>query len=101
MLLSLSFLYTIIYPLNKLTLKVGGFRKIQKRLRVEDFYFFFRQFILSDLMLLFLYCEPYVKRIFNPKKREVVFDVDAHIGTYTLRTAKIVGRRISCKLRTR
>jgi FkbM family methyltransferase len=44
-------------------------------------------------MLLFSDFEPYVKRIFNPKKGEIVFDVGAHIGTYTLRTAKMVGRR--------
>jgi len=87
-----KFLYTIIYPLNKLLLKIRYLRKIQKCLRVGDFYFFFRPFILSDLMLLFSDCEPYVKRIFVPEKGEVIFDVGAHIGIYTLRSAKMVGK---------
>lgn len=86
-----KFASTVVYPLNKLILKIRCLRKIQKCLRIGDFYFFFRPFIFSDLFTLFSDCEPYVKRIFKPRKGETVFDAGAHIGIYTLRAAKNVG----------
>lgn len=86
-----EFLSTIVYPLNKLILKIRYLRKIQKCLRVGDYYFFFRPFIFSDLVMLFSDWESYVKRVFKPRKGETVFDAGAHIGIYTLRAAKDVG----------
>jgi len=32
--------------------------------------------------------EPEAREVFNPKPEDVVLDVDAHIGSYTIRAAK-------------
>ena len=85
------FLDTIIEPLNRLLLRIKHVRKIQKCLRVGDFHFFFRPFIFSDLLVLFLDYEPFLKKVFKPQKGDIVFDVGAHIGIYTLKAAKDLG----------
>jgi FkbM family methyltransferase len=37
--------------------------------------------------------EPEVKHVFRPKQGEVVIDVGAHIGAYTISAARIVGKK--------
>jgi FkbM family methyltransferase len=81
----------ILHPLNRLILKISLLRKIEFCMYVGEFYFFFRPFIFSDLIMLFTDYEPYTKRVFQPRKGETVIDVGAHFGMYTLNAAKKVG----------
>lgn len=82
----------IVYPLNRMILKVSCLRKVNLCLYVRGFFFFFRPFVLSDWVVLFSDWEPYVKSVFNPDQGQVVFDVGAHIGLYTLIAARKVGK---------
>ena len=50
-----------------------------------------RPLVLSDLIMTRTNWEPYVQAIFRPRQGEVVVDVGAHIGFYTLKAAREVG----------
>ena len=86
-----EFLSKILLPLNKSLLKIDRLRKIEFCFLTQGFYFYFRPFVLTDLVLLFSDWEPYVKKIFLPQIGQIVFDIGAHIGFYTLLAAKKVG----------
>lgn len=83
----------IFHPLNRLILKIAWFREFEICLRIGDFRFFFRPFVFSDLVILFTDFEPYIKRAFQPRRGETVIDVGAHIGIYTIRAARNVGKQ--------
>ena len=87
-----EFLTRIIKPINKALLRINRLRKIVLRFRVGKFNFSFRPFIYSDLLILFTDFEPYVKHVFKPRKGDIVFDIGAHLGLYTLAAANSVGR---------
>lgn len=53
--------------------------------------FFIRPLILSDIVMTSGVWEPYVKRMFVVEKDNVIIDVGAHIGTYTIPLALQVG----------
>lgn len=83
----------IIYPVVKPLMYIEPLRQIRIRLNIQGFYYFFRPFVISDLLVLFAEWEPYVKDVFHPKKGDIVIDIGAHIGTYTLNGAKRVGEK--------
>lgn len=60
-------------------------------MRFGRFCFSFRPFLYSDWTVLSSRFESYVRDVFNPRKGDVVFDVGAHIGLYTLIAAQKVG----------
>ena len=51
----------------------------------------FRPFILSDLHVISPDFEPDVRTIFQPKPNDIVIDVGAHIGLYTIIAGRTVG----------
>ena len=59
--------------------------------RFNNSRFFIRPLILSDIVMTSGVWEPYVKRIFVVKKDDVIIDVGAHIGTYTIPLALQTG----------
>jgi len=62
--------------------------------------FFIRPLILSDIVMTAGVWEPYVKKIFNPKEGDIVIDIGAHIGTYSIPKSIDVGdsgRIIACE----
>lgn len=60
-------------------------------IRFNNSKFFIRPLILSDIVMTSGVWEPYVKRIFVVKKDDVIIDVGAHIGTYTIPFALQIG----------
>ncbi len=52
----------------------------------------FRPFILHDFLFVLSNHEPFFKDLFCPKIGEIVVDVGAHIGLYTLKAANLVGK---------
>lgn len=88
----LKFLQTFVHPLYPFNTRFSNFACIttcgQNLIK-------FRPLVLSDLTLVFAstYKEPSVQRIFRPNQGEIVVDVGAHIGFYTLKAAKKVGPR--------
>jgi FkbM family methyltransferase len=60
-------------------------------IRFNNTRFFIRPLILSDVVMTSGVWEPYVKRMFVVKKGDVIIDVGAHIGTYTIPLALQVG----------
>lgn len=53
--------------------------------------FYFRPFFLNEIYMALGLWEPYVRHFFTPSKGDVVLDVGAHIGYYTLKAAQAVG----------
>lgn len=53
--------------------------------------FYFRPLLIAEIHMALGIWEPYVSHVFNPNKGDVVLDVGAHIGYYTLKAAKTVG----------
>ena len=53
--------------------------------------FYVRGLILSDIVMTSEAWEPYVKDIFVTKKSDVIIDVGAHIGTYSIPKATEIG----------
>lgn len=53
---------------------------------------FFRPLRIFDFYMASGLWEPYFKHVFSPQKGDIVIDVGAYIGYYTLRAAKAVGR---------
>lgn len=53
--------------------------------------FFFRPLFLNEIYMALKMWEPYVCQKLKPLKGDVVFDVGAHIGYYTIYAAKAVG----------
>ena len=55
----------------------------------------FRPLVMHDFLFVLANAsknhEPLVQKVFQPKPGEVVVDVGAHIGLYTLRAARDVG----------
>ena len=62
-----------------------------KEVNFESCKLLMRPFVLSEIIMVSGFQEPYVKKIINVKKGEVFVDVGAHIGTYTIPIAKKVG----------
>lgn len=61
---------------------------------------FIRPLILSDIIMTTKVWEPYVQKVFKPQKGDVVIDVGAHIGTYSIPKSIDVGntgRIIACE----
>lgn len=69
------------------------FRKYSETLitRIPYSNFYFRPLFLDEIYMALGLWEPYVCRIFTPNKGDVVLDVGAHIGYYTLKAAQAVG----------
>lgn len=86
-------LVRIVDPLNRFVLSTRSLHKIQRRIRARDLIFHFRPFVLSDLIVLFTDWESYVRNVFKPQKGDIVFDIGAHIGIYTLMAAKSIGKK--------
>lgn len=55
-----------------------------KKITFKGIPFFIRPLILSDVVMTSPAWEPYVQNIFILKKKDVIIDVGAHIGTYTI-----------------
>lgn len=53
----------------------------------DDFLFYIRK-EGNEIGLCELFHEPEVRKIFQPKSDEIVIDIGAHVGTYTIRLAK-------------
>ena len=58
--------------------------KFFKKITFKGIPFFIRPLILSDVVMTSPAWEPYVQDIFILNKNDVVIDVGAHIGTYTI-----------------
>lgn len=54
--------------------------------------FFIRPLILSDIVMTSPVWEPYVQKIFILEKNDIMIDVGAHIGTYTIPIASQIGK---------
>lgn len=61
------------------------------KIRFNNAKFFIRPLILSDIVMTSGAWEPYVKKIFVVKKDDIIIDVGAHIGTYTIPLALQIG----------
>ena len=53
--------------------------------------FYFRPLFLNEIYIAFGVWESFINNIFTPNKGDVVLDVGAHIGYYSLKAAKAVG----------
>ena len=62
-----------------------------KKVNFESCKLLMRPFVLSEIIMVSGFQEPYVKKILDVKKGDVFVDVGAHIGTYTIPIAKKVG----------
>ena len=62
-----------------------------KEVNFESCKLLMRPFVLSEIIMVSGFQEPYVKKILDVKKGDVFVDVGAHIGTYTIPIAKKVG----------
>jgi len=62
-----------------------------KEVNFESCKLLIRPFLLSEIIMISGFREPYVKNILNVKKGDIFVDVGAHIGTYTIPIAKKVG----------
>ena len=51
----------------------------------------FRPIFLEEIYMALGLWEPYVCQVFKPQKGQVVLDVGAHIGYYTVKAAEAVG----------
>ena len=71
--------------------KIADLRYVVNRAS-DGFYFIIRTDDPSDYECTSSGYEPGVKKVFRPKQGEVVIDIGAHIGTYTVRAAKAVGK---------
>jgi FkbM family methyltransferase len=65
--------------------------EILKKIIFKELPFFIRPLILSDVVMTSPAWEPYVQNVFVLKKNDVIIDVGAHIGTYSIPKAKDVG----------
>ena len=82
--------YGIIKPLWSQLLKFNEFNFITT---IDGVFIKFRPFVMHDFLFVMANKdhEPYVQTVFQPKQGDVVVDVGAHIGFYTLKSAKSVG----------
>ncbi|RZD43510.1 MAG: hypothetical protein CXT78_08075 [Thaumarchaeota archaeon] len=62
-----------------------------KKIIFKELPFFIRPLILSDVVMTSPAWEPYVQDIFILKKNDVIIDVGAHIGTYSIPIATQIG----------
>jgi hypothetical protein len=83
----------VIHPMAKPFIYTQFFHKINFCMKIKGAYYFFRPFIISDLLALFGDWESYVKDVFNPKSGDVIVDVGAYIGTCTVPNALKVGEK--------
>lgn len=83
-----KFLSTFISPFWYFTPNLFG---LTSTFLVDQNLMTFRPLVLSDLVMVTTDWEPYVKSIFQPRPGEIVIDVGAHIGFYTLKAAREVG----------
>lgn len=60
--------------------------------RSSDGFYFVIRCDKADYWIAQLIWEPEVMQVFKPKQGEVITDIGAHIGTYTIRAAKAVGK---------
>jgi len=58
---------------------------------MDEFLIAYRPFILSDRGIVNPTFEKDVRALFQPKPSQIVIDVGAHIGLYTLIACRIVG----------
>jgi tRNA A58 N-methylase Trm61 len=87
-----KFLGTSVFSLlQQLMLKV--IPKIIKLVHVNGFLMYIRPYLLSDLIISLPNYEPDIQKVFKPKPGEIVIDVGAHIGYYTLKAARAVGTK--------
>jgi len=75
----------LVYPLGKKKYN------LTKEVNFESCKLLMRPFVLSEIIMVSGFQEPYVKNILDVKKRDIFVDVGAHIGTYTIPIAKKVG----------
>jgi FkbM family methyltransferase len=62
-----------------------------KKIIFKELSFFIRPLILSDIVMTSPAWEPYVQNVFVLKKNDVIIDVGAHIGTYSIPIATQIG----------
>lgn len=60
-------------------------------MRLPNSKFYFRPLFIEEIYMALGLWEPYVCRIFTPNSGDVVLDVGAHIGYYTVKVAQTVG----------
>ncbi len=75
--------YLVLFPILK------SFQSITTRLPKSNLWF--RPSFLNELYMALGIWEPYVRREFRPQPGDIVVDVGAHIGYYTLMASKAVG----------
>ena len=63
---------------------------------VDQYKIAFRPFIFSDIHIISADFEPDARSVFQPKPNEIVIDVGANIGFYTLIAARMVGPNGKC-----
>ncbi len=87
-----ALVYDVIRPIWNLLPNMSGFSIVAS---VDGNRIRFRPFVMHDLLFVLASRnhEPLVQRIFQPRPGEVVIDVGAHIGLYTLKAARAVGAK--------
>lgn len=53
----------------------------------------FRQFTADHFIIMEIYYSRVYDQLFKPEKDDIIVDVGAHIGVYTLKAAKLVGKK--------
>lgn len=68
-----------------------GKRRVSLSIYIPKKRIYVRPCFLNEIYMGLGLWEPYVTRIFKPQKGDVVLDVGAHIGYYTIESARAVG----------
>lgn len=86
------FLYSFVRPLWNLLPDMSRFTFVAN---VDKNKIKFRPLVMHDFLFVLANKnhEPFVQKVFQPKPGEIVIDVGAHIGLYTLRAARDVGAK--------